>query len=51
MTVLSAAEASLGRGLTLDLSDTYQRLTDRGTGIFTANIVQSKVAYNFSVRT
>ena len=51
VTVLSAAEVSLGRGLTLDLSDTYQRLTDRGTGIFTANIVQSKVAYNFSVRT
>jgi hypothetical protein len=43
---------SLGLGrLTIDVSDAFQRLSDRGARILTANIVQSKVAFNFSVRT
>jgi hypothetical protein len=50
VTITPSTHFSVGRGLIVDLSDAYQRLTDHGSKIFRANIVQSKVAYNFSVR-
>jgi hypothetical protein len=49
--VIPSLSLGLGRGLTVDLSDAFQRLSDRNGRILTANILQSKVAYNFTVRT
>jgi len=42
---------SLGRGLGLDLSHVYQRVAHEGGRVFTANLFQARVIYNFSVRT
>jgi hypothetical protein len=42
---------ALGERLTIDVSDAYQRLTNGGRRILTANIVQSRLAYHFTVRT
>lgn len=51
ITVSSAATLNIGRGLALEASDAFQRLRHQGATIFTANILQSKIAYNFSTRT
>jgi hypothetical protein len=49
--VSASAKLSLGRGLGLDLSHAYQRLAHEGARVFTANLFQARVIYNFSVRT
>ena len=46
-----SARLSLGRGLGLDLSHNYQRLSHQGDKVFTANLFQAKLIYNFDVRT
>jgi uncharacterized protein DUF5916/cellulose/xylan binding protein with CBM9 domain len=46
-----SARLSLGRGLGLDLSHNFQRLSHQGERVFTANLFQAKVIYNFDVRT
>jgi hypothetical protein len=45
------AQVSIGRGLSLDLSHAYQRLDRDGGRAFTAHLFQSKVIYQFDVRT
>ena len=45
-----AIEFSLGRHINVDLRHKYMRLSDDGAGIFTANLSQLKLIYNFSVR-
>jgi len=42
---------SLGRGLGVDVSHLYQRMTHDGERVFTANLFQARLIYNFSVRT
>ncbi|MDX2060602.1 MAG: DUF5916 domain-containing protein [Gemmatimonadales bacterium] len=51
VTLRPSMQISIGRGLTVDLSDAFQRLSTGGQRIFTANIVQSTISYNFDVRT
>jgi hypothetical protein len=46
-----AAEFSLGRHINLDLRHRYMNLSDQGSEIFTANLTQAKLIYNFNVRT
>jgi hypothetical protein len=41
---------SLGRGLGMDLSHLYQRMTHDGDRVFTANLLQARLIYNLSVR-
>ncbi len=42
---------SLGRGLGVDVSHLYQRMTHEGDRVFTANLFQGRLIYNFNVRT
>ncbi|MEZ4584836.1 MAG: hypothetical protein R2909_00340 [Gemmatimonadales bacterium] len=51
ITLTPSVHLGLGTRLALDLSDAYQRLSRDGREIFTANILQSKIAYNLNVRT
>ena len=46
-----SARLSLGRGLGVDLSHNFQRLSHEGDRVFTANLFQAKLIYNFDVRT
>lgn len=46
-----SARLSLGRGLGVDVSHNFQRLSHAGDRVFTANLFQAKVIYNFDVRT
>jgi hypothetical protein len=46
----SSAELGLGRHLNLTLMHTFQRLAFQGDRIFTANLAQVRIIYNFSVR-
>jgi hypothetical protein len=46
-----SANISIGRGLSFEISDDFQRLSDAGTEIFRANLLQSKVIYQVSTRT
>ena len=46
-----SARLSLGRGLGVDLSHNFQRLSRAGEKVFTANLFQAKLIYNFNVRT
>jgi uncharacterized protein DUF5916/cellulose/xylan binding protein with CBM9 domain len=46
-----SARLSLGRGLGLDISHNFQRLSHEGERVFTANLFQAKLIYNFDVRT
>ena len=51
VSVSPSARLSLGRGLGLDLSHNFQRLSHAGDKVFTANLFQAKLIYNFDVRT
>jgi hypothetical protein len=51
VTLSPSARISLGRGLGISLSHDYQRLSHEGSEVFTANLFQTRVLYNFSVRT
>ena len=46
-----SAQFSLGRGLGVDVSHNFQRLQHAGERVFTANLFQTRVIYNFNVRT
>ena len=46
-----AAEFSLGTHLNLNLRHRYMHLSKKGNEIFTANLSQVKLVYNFNVRT
>ena len=47
----AAKRQALGRGLGADLSHTLQRLSHQGNRVLSANLLQTKVIYNFNVRT
>ena len=49
--IAPSANISIGRGLSFEISDDFQRLSDAGTEIFRANLLQSKVIYQVSTRT
>jgi hypothetical protein len=51
LTLSPSARISLGRGLGISLSHDYQRLSHERSEVFTANLFQTRVLYNFSVRT
>ncbi len=42
---------SLGRGLGVDVSHLYQRISHAGDRVFTANLFQARVIYNVNMRT
>ncbi|MFQ5630619.1 MAG: DUF5916 domain-containing protein, partial [bacterium] len=46
-----AVEFNLGRHLNLNLRHRYMRLADHGNEIFTANLAQANLIYNFNVTT
>jgi hypothetical protein len=46
-----AVELNLGKHLNLNLRHRYMRLSDQGNEIFTANLSQANLVYNFNVRT
>lgn len=46
-----ALELNLGRHLNLNMQHRYMYLGDHGNEIFTANLTQMKLIYNFNVRT
>jgi hypothetical protein len=48
---LPSLEFSLGRHININLQHAYQRLSLKGDKIFTANLSQAKLIYNFNVRT
>jgi hypothetical protein len=43
-------EFSLGRHVEVHLQQTYQRMTAEGIKIYTANLLQGRLVYNFNVR-
>lgn len=49
--VSPSASVSIGRGLSVEVSDDFQRLSDGGGEIFRANLLQAKLLYQFSTRT
>jgi hypothetical protein len=51
LNLLPFVEFSLGRHINVNLQHAFQRLTLEGDEIFTANLSQVKLIYNFSVRT
>ncbi len=51
VSVRPSVRLSLGRGLGVDLSHLVQRLSHEGDEVFTANLFQSRVLYQFSMRT
>jgi hypothetical protein len=51
LNLLPTLEFSLGRHINVNLQHTYQRLSLEGDEIFTANLSQVKLIYNFNVRT
>lgn len=51
LNLLPSIEFSLGRHINVNLQHAFQRLTLEGEEIFTANLSQVKLIYNFSVRT
>jgi hypothetical protein len=50
LNLLPTLEFSLGRHINVNLQHTYQRLSLEGDEIFTANLSQMKLIYNFNVR-
>jgi hypothetical protein len=50
MNLLPSVEFSLGRHVNVNLQHAYQRLSLEGDEIFTANLSQVRLIYNFSVR-
>jgi hypothetical protein len=50
MNLLPSLEFSLGRHINVNLQHAYQRLSLEGDEIFTANLSQVRLIYNFSVR-
>jgi hypothetical protein len=51
MNLLPSLEFSLGRHINVNLQHAYQRLSREGGEIFTANLSQVNLIYNFNVRT
>jgi hypothetical protein len=49
--ILPSLEFSLGRHININLQHAFQRLSLEGDEIFTANLSQVKLIYNFNVRT
>jgi hypothetical protein len=47
---IGGAQVSVGRGVSLQADHTHSRLSLNGTSIFTADLFQSKVIYQFSNR-
>ena len=44
-------DISFGKRIYLSLNDTFQRLSKEGNKIYTVNLLQAKLVYNFNVRT
>lgn len=51
LNLLPSAEFSLGPHINLNIQHAFQRLTSHQNEIFTANLSQAKLVYNFNVRT
>jgi hypothetical protein len=51
LNLLPSVEFSLGRHINVNLQHAFQRLSLEGNKIFTANLSQAKLIYNFNVRT
>ena len=51
MNLLPSLEFSLGRHININLQHAFQRLSLEGNEIFTANLSQARLIYNFNVRT
>jgi hypothetical protein len=51
LNIFPFVEFNLGRHININLQHAFQRLTLEGDEIFTANLSQVKLIYNFSVRT
>ncbi len=51
LNLLPSLEFSLGRHINVNLQHAFQRLSFEGNEIFTANLSQARLIYNFNVRT
>lgn len=50
LSLVASTEFALGKHLNVSLAHTYQRLSLKGEKIYTANLFQSRLVYNFNVK-